>query len=259
MDRRTAIKILTSGLISISAADKLSALEKLLPEGLLRSQFGKDFLWGVATSAYQIEGAFNQDGKGLSVWDHFSHTEGNIKTNQAADIACDFYHRYPEDIGITRDLNFQAFRFSLSWPRILPTGKGQVNQKGIDFYQRVIDECLNKGLEPWITLYHWDLPQDLEEQGGWRNRDVVAWFSEYTRICADAFGDRVKNWMVLNEPFAFTALGYLLGIHAPGMYGMKNFLPSSPSCRHVPVDGWKDPQGECKRRKDWDNPIYCPG
>jgi len=227
MDRRTALKILASGFFSVSAADRLSALEKLFPEELSRSQFGTEFLWGVATSAYQVEGAWNTDGRGLSIWDQFSQSEGNIKTGQNGNTACDFYHRYPEDIAITNDLNFQAFRFSLSWPRILPSGRSPVNQKGVDFYNRVIDECLHKGLEPWITLFHWDLPQDLEDRGGWRNRDIIEWFSDYARVCADAFGDRVKNWMVLNEPFAFTALGYLLGMHAPGAYGMKNFLPAA--------------------------------
>jgi beta-glucosidase len=225
MDRRTAIKILSLGFSATLINDRLSGLERFLEEELKVADFGSDFLWGVATSAYQTEGAYNVDGRGLSVWDRFSHTEGNIKNNQTGDIACDFYHKYPGDINLVKDLNFRAFRFSLSWPRILPSGKTRENQNGIDFYQRVIDECLKQGIEPWITLYHWDLPQDLEDRGGWKNREVVDRFSEYALLCAKTFGDRVKNWMVLNEPFAFTTLGYLLGMHAPGKYGLKNFIP----------------------------------
>jgi len=226
MNRRNALKTLSLGLLSTLVNDRMMALENLFNDELKRGDFGKDFLWGVATSAYQIEGAYNLDGKGMSIWDTFSHKDGNIKTNQTADTTCDFYSRYPSEIKIVKDLNFNAFRFSLSWPRILPTGRTQVNSKGIDFYQRVIDECLERGLEPWITLYHWDLPQALEDRGGWKNREVVDWFSEYVLLCAKTFGDRVKNWMVLNEPFAFTALGYFLGMHAPGKYGLKNFIPA---------------------------------
>ena len=227
MDRRTALKALSLGLFSTIINPRLSGLERfVLQEELKARDFGKDFLWGVSTSAYQTEGAYNLDGRGMSVWDQFSHTDGKIKNNQAGDTACDFYHQYPGDIGLIKNLNFNAFRFSLSWPRILPSGKKVVNQKGIDFYQRVIDECLKQGIEPWITLYHWDLPQDLQERGGWKNREVVDCFSEYALLCARSFGDRVRNWMVLNEPFAFTTLGYLLGIHAPGKYGFKNFIPA---------------------------------
>ncbi len=148
------------------------------------------------------------------------------KKDQTGDIACDFYHKYSSDLNIIKELNFNAFRFSLSWPRILPTGKNSVNKSGIDFYQRLIDACLDRGIEPWITLYHWDLPQNLENQGGWTNRKIVDWFSEYALLCAKSFGDRVKNWMILNEPVAFTSLGYLLGIHAPGKYGLKYFIPA---------------------------------
>lgn len=226
MDRRTALKTLSLGLVSTLIGDRLVGMESLLNAELSRNDFGRHFKWGVATSAYQIEGAWDSDGKGMSIWDTFSHKDGNIKTSQTADKACDFYHRYPSDIKIVKDLNFDAFRFSLSWPRIMPTGRTAINQKGIDFYQKVIDECLKQGVEPWITLYHWDLPQALEDRGGWKNRDVVDEFSEYALICAKAFGDRVKHWMVLNEPFAFTALGYFLGMHAPGKLGLKNFLPT---------------------------------
>ena len=191
-----------------------------------KSDFGKDFLWGVATAAAQAEGAWQQDGKGPSIWDTFSHKPGNIKTGENGDVSCDFYHRYEEDLALLKSLNFNVYRFSLSWARLLPEGTGTINQKGLDFYNRVIDQCLALGIQPWITLYHWDLPQALEDRGGWTNRDIVDWFSEYVHLAARSYGDRVKNWMVLNEPLVFTALGYMTGEHAPGKKGFKNFLPA---------------------------------
>ncbi|RDI96096.1 beta-glucosidase [Meiothermus sp. QL-1] len=191
-----------------------------------REAFGPEFRWGVATSAYQIEGAVREDGRGPSIWDTFAHAPGRIKTGENGDVACDFYHRYAEDIALIRSLNFQAHRFSLAWPRILPEGRGRVNPKGLDFYHRVIDRTLELGLEPWVTLYHWDLPQALEDQGGWTNRAIVDWFAAYVEVCARAFGDRVRHWMVLNEPTVFTVLGYLQGKHAPGRRGLANFLPA---------------------------------
>ncbi|MCS6981504.1 MAG: GH1 family beta-glucosidase [Flavobacteriales bacterium] len=187
------------------------------------SQFGKDFLWGTATAAYQIEGAWNKDGKGPSIWDAFTHRRGTIKTGENGDVACDFYHRYPQDLDLLRSLGFDVFRFSLAWSRILPEGTGAPNAAGLAFYDRLVDACLERGIQPWITLYHWDLPLALHQRGGWTNRDIVGWFSEYTALSARRFGDRVKNWMVLNEPMAFTALGYLLGIHAPGEKGLQKF------------------------------------
>ncbi|PCJ86363.1 MAG: beta-glucosidase [Flavobacteriales bacterium] len=205
---------------------QIKALELLLNDELKKSDFGNDFLWGVATAAYQIEGARNEDGKSDSVWDTFSHTKGKIKTGENADVTCDFYHRYESDLEILRQLNFDVFRFSLAWSRIIPTGIGKPNQKGIDFYHKVIDTCLEKGMQPWVTLYHWDLPQTLEDKGGWRNRDIINWFGEYVDVCTRAFGDKVKNWMVFNEPVAFTVLGYLLGIHAPGEKWFQNFFPA---------------------------------
>ncbi|GIW23856.1 GH1 family beta-glucosidase [Meiothermus sp.] len=191
-----------------------------------KKDFGPGFRWGVATAAYQIEGAVNEDGRSPSIWDTFSHTPGKIKTGENGDVACDFYHRYREDIAFIREMNMQVNRFSLSWPRILPGGTGAVNQKGLDFYHRVIDRTLELGLEPWVTLYHWDLPQVLEDKGGWTNRDIVGWFGEYVEVCSKAFGDKVKHWMVLNEPTVFTVLGYLQGKHAPGRTGFGNFLPA---------------------------------
>lgn len=191
-----------------------------------KSDFGDDFKWGVATSAYQTEGSKLTDGKGLSVWDVFSNKKGNIFQNQNGDKACGFYKKFGEDLELMNSLNIPNFRFSLSWPRIIPDGIGRVNAKGIDFYNRVIDQCLEKNIEPWITLYHWDLPHELEKKGGWTNRDIVHWFSEYTDVCVRNFGDRVNHWMVLNEPMVFVGAGYFLGVHAPGRKGMKNFLPA---------------------------------
>lgn len=195
-------------------------------EALAAKLFGSNFIWGAATGAYQIEGAFNVDGKGLSIWDDFSHTKRKIKDRSDGDVSCDFYHKYREDLALLKSLNFGAFRFSIAWSRILPEGPGTINRKGIDFYNQIIDTCLELGIEPWICLYHWDLPQTLEEKGGWANREVVNWFSEYSRICTLHFGDRVKNWMVLNEPLSFTSLGYLAGIHAPGYKSINKFLAS---------------------------------
>ncbi len=178
--------------------------------------FPEGFLWGTASASYQIEGAWNEDGKGESVWDRFSHTPGKIKNRDTGDVACDFYHRYKDDIAIQSELGLNAARISLSWPRIIPGGKGQVNPKGIDFYKRVIDEMLARNIEPWVTLYHWDLPQELEDLGGWANRDLAEYFRDYSAAVVDQLGDRVRHWMVFNEPWIFTVLGYLVGVHAPG-------------------------------------------
>jgi len=188
--------------------------------------FGSDFKWGVATAAYQIEGAHTSDGKSLSIWDTFSHKKGNIKTGETGDIACDFYNSYEKDLDLLKSLNMKVFRFSIAWSRILPNGTGTPNQKGVDFYHRVIDACLERDLEPWVTLYHWDLPQILQDKGGWMNRQSISWFAEYTEFVTKTFGQKVKNWMVFNEPSAFTALGYLIGYHAPGLKGLKNYLPT---------------------------------
>jgi beta-glucosidase len=188
--------------------------------------FGSEFKWGVSTAAFQTEGAWNVDGKGVSVWDTFTHTKGKVHQNQHAEIACDFYNRYEQDIDLIKQLNIPNFRFSVAWSRIVPRGTGPVNQAGIAFYNRVIDYCLKQGIEPWLTIYHWDLPQVLEAQGGWTNRDSVKWFTNFTEICAKYFGDRVKHWMVMNEPAVFTGAGYFLGIHAPGRSGLKSFLPA---------------------------------
>jgi len=191
-----------------------------------KRDFGDNFYWGVATSAYQIEGAWNIDGKGESVWDKFSSKPGHIKDKSNGNEAINFYHSYETDLKLLKSLNFKNFRFSFSWTRILPDGTGTLNEKGVDFYNRMIDTCLNLGIEPWAMLYHWDLPQKLEDKGGWTNRDIIGWFSEYADLCSRKFGDRIKHWMILNEPGSFTTLGYLAGIHAPSRIGFGNYLSS---------------------------------
>jgi beta-glucosidase len=188
-------------------------------------EFGDNFTWGVATAAYQIEGSPEADGKGPSIWDTFSHKPGVIADGSNGDVATDSYRRFPEDVALVYSMGFDAYRFSLSWPRIQPDGTG-LNQKGLDHYKRVIDSCLGAGIEPWVTVYHWDLPQALEDKGGWTNRDIVEIFAEFAGIVGEAFGDRVRNWMVFNEPLSFTMLGYMLGAHAPGRRGLNNFFPA---------------------------------
>ena len=192
-----------------------------------RADFGKDFSWGVSTAAYQIEGAYQKNGKGLSIWDLFTQKKGKIVNNENANIACDFYHRYANDLALMRSMHIPHYRFSLSWSRIFPSGTGPVNKAGVDFYNRVIDFCLELEITPWITLYHWDLPYELEKKGGWVNREIINWFCEYVQFCIRHFGDRVKNWIVLNEPMAFTGAGYFLGVHAPGKKGLPNFLAAA--------------------------------
>jgi len=187
---------------------------------------GSDFIWGVSSSAYQTEGACREDGKGPSIWDVFSTTPGRIAGGQSGNAACDFYERYVQDLILMQYMNIRNFRFSISWPRILPEGRGRINEKGIDYYNCLIDFCLEQQIEPWITLYHWDLPQALEQQGGWTNRDVIHWFSDYAELCMKKFSDRVRYWMVLNEPAVFTGAGYFLGLHAPGRKGLSSFLPA---------------------------------
>jgi beta-glucosidase len=192
-----------------------------------KSDFGADFSWGASAAAYQIEGAHLHDGKGPSIWDHFTSKKGKIYQNQHANNSCEFYHRYTEDLQLMQSMNIPNFRFSISWSRIFPQGVGYVNQKGVDFYHRLIDECLEFGIQPWITLYHWDLPHALELKGGWRNREILHWFSEFVSFCILTYGDKVKHWMILNEPMVFTGAGYFLGVHAPGKKGLTNFLAAA--------------------------------
>lgn len=192
-----------------------------------RKDFGDQFVWGVSTAAFQIEGANTIDGKGPSIWDVFVHKKNKIFGNHHADTACDFYNKYIDDLRLMHQLNIKNYRFSISWSRIIPDGIGQVNQAGIDFYNRLINLSLELGITPWVTLYHWDLPQKIEDKGGWTNRDVKEWFGEYVKVCIQHFGDRVINWIVLNEPTVFTAAGYFFGVHAPGKKGLDNFLAAA--------------------------------
>jgi beta-glucosidase len=178
--------------------------------------FPRGFTLGTATAAYQIEGAWRDDGKAPSIWDDFAHRPGAISNGDTGDVACDHYHRYKEDVAIMRNIGLDAYRFSISWPRVLPTGRGPVNEPGLDFYDRLVDELLASGIEPYITLYHWDLPLELERRGGWRSPDIRGLFAEYATIMAERLGDRVKNWITLNEPWMFVFIGHLLGMHAPG-------------------------------------------
>jgi beta-glucosidase len=193
---------------------------------LTAKAFGEHFMWGVANAAQQNEGAYNIDGRGLSIWDVFSRRSGKIKGNTNPSVSCDFYHRYKEDLLLAKALGFTDFRFSISWSRILPEGIGRVNKDGIVFYNKLIDECLLLGLTPMVTLYHWDLPQALEKEGGWVSYRMQRWFARFATVCAEEFGDRVKNWIILNEPVSFTSLGYMLGKHAPGKTGLTNFFSS---------------------------------
>ncbi|MEN3012432.1 MAG: GH1 family beta-glucosidase [Dictyoglomus thermophilum] len=183
--------------------------------------FPKEFLWGAAIASYQIEGAWNEDGKGESIWDRFAHTPGTIYENQNGDIACDHYHRYEEDVELMAEIGLKAYRFSISWPRIFPEGRGKLNPKGVYFYEKLIDKLLEKNIKPAITLYHWDLPQALEDKGGWLNRDTAKYFSEYANFMFYKFGDVVPIWITLNEPFVSAFLGYAWGWHAPGKKDMK--------------------------------------
>lgn len=178
--------------------------------------FPDGFLWGAATAAYQIEGAWNEDGKGPSIWDEFSHTPGKVAGGDTGDVACDHYHRYREDVALMKSLNLGAYRFSISWPRVLPEGEGKVNDAGVDFYSRLVDELLAAGITPCPTLYHWDLPLAMDRRGGWPNIEIAEKFADYAELMFRRLGDRVKMWITLNEPQVVADLGYLTGAHAPG-------------------------------------------
>src|SRR5664279_839440 len=191
-----------------------------------RAMFGDDFHWGVSTAAYQIVGAYQSDGKGESIWDIFCRKNKKIPERQHGKTACYFYNRFPDDIVLLKNLAVPNFRFSIAWSRIFPQGTGSISQSGVDYYNRLIDHCHRSGIEPWITLYHWDLPQALEKKGGWTNREILDWFGQFAAFCVKQFGDRVTRWMILNEPMVFTGAGYFLGVHAPGKKGLTSFLPA---------------------------------
>lgn len=187
----------------------------------LAATFPADFLWGAATAAYQIEGAAHEDGRGLSIWDTFSATPGKVFEGDTGAIAANHYHLMQEDVDLMASLGLGAYRFSISWPRILPQGKGAINAQGLDFYDRLVDSLLAKGIKPFATLYHWDLPQVLQDQGGWTNRDTAYAFADYAEIVARRLGDRVTGWITHNEPWCVSFLGYGNGVHAPGLTNMQ--------------------------------------
>jgi len=186
--------------------------------------FPADFVWGASTSAYQIEGGVDADGRGKSIWDVYCHTPGKIKDGDTGDVACDHYHRWREDVDLLAHGGFGAYRFSTSWPRILPAGAGAVEPRGLDFYDRLVDGLLARGITPWLCLYHWDLPQALQEQGGWVNRDIADKFAAYALVVAQRLADRVKHWAMFNEANVHALLGYGDGSHAPGVRGLANAL-----------------------------------
>lgn len=190
---------------------------------LRRSDFPKNFYFGTATAAYQVEGAAFEDGRGPSIWDVFSHTPGKTHNGETGDVACDHYHRYKEDVAIMAEIGLNAYRFSVSWPRVMPDGRN-VNRKGVDFYNRLVDELLEHNITPFVTLYHWDLPQALDEKGGWLNPDVAMYFRAYATFMFNELGDRVKHWITLNEPWCSAFLGYYTGEHAPGHRNVQEAL-----------------------------------
>ena len=185
------------------------------------------FKWGVSTAAYQIEGAAAEDGRGPSIWDLFGRQAGRIANGDTGDVACDHYHRYREDVALMRRLGAQVYRFSVAWPRVLPQGRGQANSLGLDFYDRLIDELLQNGIEPWLCLYHWDLPQALDDLGGWQNCDIALWFADYAALMARRYGDRVRHFATFNEPNVCTLFGYGMGWNAPGIANRRSFLQAA--------------------------------
>jgi beta-glucosidase len=179
--------------------------------------FPAGFTWGAASSSYQIEGAATADGKGPSIWDSFCRHPGAVHQGDTGDVACDHYHRMPEDAALMAAMGLQAYRFSVSWPRVMPEGTGKINEAGLGFYDRLVDALLARGIEPWVTLFHWDYPLALYHRGGWLNRETAAWFAEYAQVVVDRLSDRVRHWMTINEPQIFIGLGHLAGINAPGL------------------------------------------
>lgn len=217
MHRRTFMEgMLAAGVLARSSGAEASLQPGEISAAEIKAaRFPRDFLWGTATSAYQVEGAWEADGKGESIWDHFAHA-GKIAGGRNGDVACDQYHRFKEDIALMQRLHLKSHRFSISWPRVLPSGTGQVNQKGLDYYSRFVDALLAAGIRPFCTLYHWDLPQALEERGGWPNRDLAGYFADYAALLAKHLGDRITVWAPFNMPWYFTHDGYCTGGSAPG-------------------------------------------
>ena len=237
MDRRQFIShsFATAGSALLAgrgfAAEASVPLEQVpgavMPAEIGRARFPDGFMWGLATASYQVEGAWNEDGKGESIWDRFSHTVGKIRGGATGDVACDQYHLYPQDIAILKRLHMKSYRFSISWPRIQPAGTGAPNQKGLDHYKRLVDALLEAGIRPFCTLYHWDLPQALEDRGGWPNRDLAGFFADYAGILARNLGDRITVWAPFNMPWSFTYLGYGVGVFPPGKADYQQFLKAA--------------------------------
>jgi beta-glucosidase len=201
-----------------------------------KKSFPKGFLWGTATAAYQIEGAWDEDGKGESIWDRFSHGPGNVLNGETGDIACDHYHRWQEDVQIMKNLGINAYRLSIAWPRVLPVGRGALNPHGLDFYDKLIDGLLEANIEPFVTLYHWDLPQALQDEGGWASRQTAEAFTEYCNIISRKLGDRVTHWITHNEPSVVSMNGHYFGMHAPGIRSMRTALEAT---HHILLShGW---------------------
>jgi beta-glucosidase len=192
-----------------------------------RNEFPKNFVWGAATSSFQIEGATTTDGRGPSIWDTFCATPGKTRNGDTGEPGCDHYHRLNSDLDLMKEMNLEAYRFSTSWSRVLPTGRGAINQKGMDFYERLVDGLLTRDITPWLTLYHWDLPQALEDAGGWSARDTIYAFEEYAHVMSERLGDRVKHWITHNEPWCTAYLGYHTGYFAPGVQDPKRAIQAS--------------------------------
>ena len=207
------------------------------PPVFSRADFGADFQWGAACAAYQVEGAWQQQGKGPSIWDEFTRRPGAIRRGEHGRVSTDFFHRYPHDLKLAQSLGLPNFRFSVAWARVLPEGTGAVNRRGLDFYDRLVDACLEHGLNPWLTVYHWDLPAALQQRGGWTNRSVVGWLADYAQVLARRLGDRVTHWMVLNEPMVFVGAGHLLGVHAPGRRSLSAFLAAAHHAALAQAEG----------------------
>ena len=226
LDRRQFINssLRSAGIASLA---RLASARRAQSDAIVNARFPDRFLWGMATASYQVEGAWNEDGKGESIWDRFAHTTGKVKGGATGDIACDQYHLFRHDVEILKRLNQKSYRFSISWPRIQPVGVGAPNQKGLDHYGRLVDCVLEAGIRPFCTLYHWDLPQSLEDRGGWPNRDLAQFFADYSGIVAKHLGDRVTVWAPFNMPWTFTYLGYGAGVFPPGKTDYKLFLKAA--------------------------------
>jgi len=220
--------ILTGGGWSQAPARNPTPVPGAVPQAEIESaRFPEGFQWGTATAAYQVEGAWNEDGKGESIWDRFTHTPGKVKGGTSGDVACNQYHLYPQDLALAKRLNQKSYRFSISWPRIQPSGRGAPNMKGIDHYSRFLDVMLENGLRPFCTIYHWDLPQGLEDKGGWPNRDLAGYYAEYAGILAKHFGDRITIWAPFNMPWSVAYMGYGVGAFPPCRANFGDFLKAA--------------------------------